>query len=403
MAHRYSFKSSVSARFSLFAVLLIPTQSLVGHAAALDIERDSTGRFIKVSDRFAYGRSGHNVQPLDDGRILVAGGAWGDLGGEPWAEIIDPKTSKISTLSKPMAHLRSGAAHAKLPDGRIILIGGAADFESALNSSDIFDPKTETFVAGAEMAEARAGHAAVAVSDGRIFVFGGNNGDEVSSSVEVWDPSTSSFKRINARMNQPRSNHTATLIDNRTIVIAGGETQAAEAHQENQTNFLDSIELFDIQTQSFHQKSYRMQTGRVYHSAVRLDDHRLLIAGGLSADRQGTDFIEIFDLTEGTVSMAGLLNAARSLHTGSLLSDGSLLFAGGVNQGMPLSTTERCRFSGQVEINCLTGPKMSITRWLHAATPLPDGRIMISGGLSETPEKNRKKGGPSRSLEIFTP
>ncbi|NBX16230.1 MAG: hypothetical protein EBR09_02575 [Proteobacteria bacterium] len=384
-------------------LLVLAAQCLGGHVPLPRKAPHDGGKLSRLSDSFDFGRSGHNIQILDDGRLLVAGGAWGDLGGEQWAEIIDSKISKINTLEKPMAHLRSGATQAKLPDGRIMLIGGAADFDDALGTTDIFDPKSDKFIEGPAMAEARAGHASVTLPDGRIIVFGGSNGDNFSGSAEIWEPATGSFRTLSSQMKTARSGHTATLLNSTTVAIIGGETSPAEKTAGDDAGYLAEIELFDIPTLSFIPETYRLQTGRTFHTTTALDENRILIAGGLSAPQQGTDHIEIFDLRTKTVVFGGLLTGARALHTGSRLRDGTILFAGGVGQGTPLASTERCTVSNSDEVLCSAGPKMSITRWMHAATLLPDGRLMISGGLSETPERKRKRSGPSRRLEIFTP
>jgi hypothetical protein len=335
-------------------LLVLAAQCLGGHFPLPRKAPHDGGKLSRLSDSFDFGRSGHNVQVLDDGRLLVAGGAWGDLGGEQWAEIIDSKILKIDTLEKPMEHLRSGATQAKLPDGRII-------------------------------------------------VFGGSNGDTFSGSAEIWVPATGSFRTLSSRMKTARSGHTATLLNSTTVAIIGGETSPSEKTTGDDAGYLSEIELFDIPSLSFLPETCRLQTGRIFHTTTAVDENRILIAGGLSAPQQGTDHIEIFDLRTKTVVFGGLLTGARALHTGSRLRDGTILFAGGVGQGKPLAGTERCTVSNSDEVLCSAGPKMSITRWMHAATLLPDGRLMISGGLSETPERKRKRSGPSRSLEIFTP
>lgn len=365
--------------------------------------QQSYGKFYKLPFPLQYGRSGHSTEVLEDGRILVAGGAWAELGGENRAEIFDLRRGTTRRLSLPMSTLRSAAAHVRRADGRLMFIGGSSDYETALRSTDIYDANTNTFYAGADMSRDRSGHSAIALTDGRIIVIGGTDGTYYHDSIEIWDPRSGKFHEIDSLLTTPRAFHSAILIDEKTIAVIGGESGPSLADPERISEFLDSIELLDIATLSTSQFEHTMINPRVYHSSTLLADGRILIAGGLKAPARNSESLEILDVGERTLQDAGSLLHRRALHTLTRLTDGTFLVAGGVEDGQPLKDSEICSFVSSSSLNCSKGARMSMTRWMHSANLLPDGKVLFVGGLSNMPEAGRKTAGPLHTVEIFSP
>ena len=79
------------------------------------------------------------------------------------------------------------------------------------------------------------------------------------------------------------------------------------------------------------------------------------------------------------------LIAARTWHTATRLLDGRVLIAGGSTGwgGNPLNSAEI--YDPATRTFTLTGT-MQYARTLHAATLLPDGKVLITGGYSATAE-----------------
>jgi hypothetical protein len=132
-----------------------------------------------------------------------------------------------------------------------------------------------------------------------------------------------------------------------------------------------------------------MSVARAAHTATRLQDGRVLIAGGLDAAGSSA---EIFDPATRRFSRTGGLLVARASHTATLLRDGRVLIAGGYN-GSYLSSTE---LYDPVSGTFSPGPPMTEPRIDHLAITLQDGRVLIIGG----------QGGESTflaSAEVFDP
>ena len=123
--------------------------------------------------------------------------------------------------------------------------------------------------------------------------------------------------------------------------------------------------------------------GRSGHTATRLSDGRVLVAGG---DANGT--AEIYDPATDSFSATGSLGAARSGHTASLLNDGRVLIIGGTVAGSAVATTEIFDPSTGT---FSPSPSTNAARSGQTATTLGDGRVVVIAGDA------------SGSIEIYDP
>ena len=89
-----------------------------------------------------------------------------------------------------------------------------------------------------------------------------------------------------------------------------------------------------------------MSVRRMSHTLTLLHDGRVLAVGG--EDPQGSDYVlysttEIFDPVTDTWSLGPELSQPRSSHSATLMPDGSVLLAGGISQEeerYPITSTE---------------------------------------------------------------
>ena len=169
---------------------------------------------------------------------------------------------------------------------------------------------------------------------------------------------------------ESRSGHTATpLSDNRVLIVGG----AGGGGQERTT-----AEVWDPTTESFTPAG-EMVMPRAWHSAVRLADGRVLIVGGEGANEDRTS-AEVWDpVTESFDPVDRLTDERGWRPSTTLLPDGRVLVMGGVHEtgrGAQASTEiwdpETATFSPAGE--------MADSRVDQTATLLPDGRVLVVGG-----------------------
>jgi hypothetical protein len=157
-----------------------------------------------------------------------------------------------------------------------------------------------------------------------------------------------------------------------TAMISGGPTTpSANAAPANQALAFESEAAAPIESST-------LIVERRGHTATRLPDGRVLIAGGENSSGALNE-TELYDSSSGTFSAAANMSVARIEHTATLLGDGRVLIAGGRNAGGSLSTTEIFDPATGVFTN---GPSMSVARAGHSATLFANGRVFIAGGDS---------------------
>jgi hypothetical protein len=285
-----------------------------------------------------------------------------------------------SSPAGPMADGRQIHTVTELADGRILIAGGYTDVEDALASAEVYNPSADAFSPTGSMADARGLHTATRLADGRVLIAGGGpaswigNGLPYLASAELYDPATGTFLPTGT-MTMPREDHTATLLEDGRVLIVGGNDEGSHT--------TPTAELYDPSTGTFSPTG-SLGTARGFHTATRLADGRVLIAGG---DVAGWDdfgpFLasaEIYDPTTGTFSPAGPLAEGRSHHAATLLPDGRVLVSGGVTSGgdaVSLASAEL--FDPATGTFSPTGA-MTDGRVYHTATVLSDGRVLMTGG-----------------------
>jgi hypothetical protein len=123
------------------------------------------------------------------------------------------------------------------------------------------------------------------------------------------------------------------------------------------------------------------------HTATRLLNGRVLIAGGKEV-RNGETLLlrntEVFDPERGVFEEGPDLPEGRAHHTASLLPSGKVLLCGG--QGALQNKAVSLGHCVSYDPSAATFTPNAVTlvtgRMKHAALSLPDGRVMLSGGIA---------------------
>lgn len=186
-----------------------------------------------------------------------------------------------------------------------------------------------------------------------------------------------------------RALHTATLLPSGKILIAGGT---------DGPNILSSAEVYDPTTQTSVATRGPMRDDRDLHSATLLPDGRVLIAGGFTTNATSTDSIanaEIYYPDTSLFLPTGTMGVPRRAHTATLLPDGTVLVVGGMTTGgVIIGTSEIYRSTTQVWSASASLPG-GAERMGHTATLLKDGTVLVVGGTNA--------GGPMTSVYRFDP
>ena len=276
-----------------------------------------------------------------------------------------PPGFRLRTLGNMMVG-RSSHGSTLLADGRVLITAGFASASSITSTAEIFNPSGETFArTGVDMVAGRGFHTATLLSDGRVLIAGGVSGATFSesNSAEIYDPVTDTFAATGA-MTDARAFHTATRLGNGYILIAGGTVpQAGGAFSSRKAELYDPVfgQFSPLQDMSVY---------RAAHTATMLADGRVLLCGGNSSDLRA----EIFDPGIGAFTIvSGNMRVARRGHTANLLDDGTVLLTGGGSRTGELFVPAQSLFR-------LTNGYPLYDRKDHTATEVPGGRIFLTGG-----------------------
>lgn len=241
------------------------------------------------------------------------------------------------------------------------------------------------------MAAARSGHTATLLPSGKVLVAGGSvalntHGGTVTATADLYDPRTGVWTRTGA-MTIARVYHTATLLLTGQVLVAGG---CAKLPCDKAT--LGSAELYDPRTGKWA-RTGGMVDARSLHTATLLRDGTVLVVGGINAGGILAR-AELYSPRTNAWTRAGTLTTGRLFNTTTLLPNGLVLVAGG-------TTTKHGIIAGAELYNPSTGAwsrtgAMTASRYFHTATLLPNGTILVVGGADST-------GTARGSAEIYDP
>jgi trimeric autotransporter adhesin len=183
---------------------------------------------------------------------------------------------------------------------------------------------------GGERSTARVFQTATLLSNGKVLVTGGtgaltNGTYPVLSSAELYDPTTNSWSAA-APMSTPHSWHTATLLGNGEVLVAAGQD----------ANGVSSVaEMYDPTSDSWSTVA-SLSTARQRHTATLLANGKVLVTGGTvssTATGGATAGSELYDPSSDTWTAAASLQPARFQHKATLLPNGKVLVEGGLSGG----------------------------------------------------------------------
>ncbi|MBN1206113.1 MAG: hypothetical protein JXB05_14440 [Myxococcaceae bacterium] len=340
-------------------------------------------------------RAGHTATLLEDGRVLLAGGfrfsPEGAIETLTSVEILDPGERTVTFVENPGPEAAHRAFHTAsvLMDGRVALIGGevqgAGGPATPLSTAAVFDPMTQR-VQQFALARARSRHAAAADITGRVLLVGGvGEGGGVLSELEGVEPAAGRSFSVPTPL--PRVGASVVLAPGaERLVVIGGSDGSALSRE---------VLTFAFNGSTFSPAGPSVllrQARRDAAVAAFGDGQRLLVMGGYAGvspedSARPVAASELLDLgTEAPGASVGPSIVPRGELCAVSLPGGRVFTSGGRMPGLEgglVSTgvTELLTPTENPSGGVLGMAPVEPVRYLHTCTPLPDGSVLVAGGV----------------------
>jgi hypothetical protein len=345
-------------------------------AATRDLTIDVRYRERLRTLSMPFARRGHVSVELQDGRILVIGGADASATGYPTSNYaFDPETESFAEFGA-LIDPRIRHAAVLLGNGNILVVGGDTRLDT--REAELIDGRTGVaFTTGAPVVT-RFAATATLLADGRVLLAAGFavelvEGDVVeamTATAELYDPGTGQFTPTAGTLSHERIGHSATLLPDGRVLIYGGLN--------NRGSTPLPPEIYDPQTQRFTIVQLPEATVRTNHVALALQDGKIGIFGGEDYFFGLVATNLRFDPTNGVFEPLGTLVHPRTQAQGTVLTDGRVLLAGGTAIVQRTANTE---ILSPADASSVDGPRMSADRVQHTVNRLRNGKVLIVGGL----------------------
>jgi len=293
----------------------------------------------------------HSSTKLLNGKVLYAGGGTGSSAPVlASAELYDPATG-TTTLVAPMNTARRAHTATLLADGSVLVVGGISD-STVIASAERYNPATNTWTVVAPLPRASYGHTATLLADGRVLVAGGAG---YHTPTYLFDPATNSWTTTGS-LSLGRTSPTAVRLPDNRVLLMGGFPATSDR---------TSVELYDPATGTWSPRaSFPSSNGEPF--AVLLPNGRVLLNGN------GTTPVE-YDVTANTWT------SRPSFTRGHY--DGQLVLLGGAPVVVSGRYEEKSieRFNASLNRWEIIG-ELSIARNDITVDVLSDSSLVIAGG-----------------------
>lgn len=258
------------------------------------------------------------------------------LGGDmPWrtSNLVRLTPQAIGTfappLNQPPVPITGGGA-AVAPDGALLLVGGSGPVAQRYRS------RTEEWEAAGATFGVGLFSQTTGLPDGRVLFTGGLDPltGQTTSAAAVYDPVAQTTTAVS--MAQARAGHGASVMGNGRVLITGGLSALDLTNPLSLfTGLLVSTEVFDPVTNTFA-AGPNMIEARALHTSTTLTSGQVLVAGGISL----LPIVNIpavsatayrFNPATNSFGFPALFSGARFLHTATALDNGRVLLVGGLN------------------------------------------------------------------------
>jgi large repetitive protein len=320
------------------------TGNVGGVTSSAEIYDPNTQSFTATGS-MTVARQGATVTLLNDGRVLLAGGVQnvGFRAELSSAELYDPVAGTFAATGS-MQTPREGHTATLLRDGRVLVAGGSDNGVHTLDSAEIYDPRSGAWHFAGHMTVPRVAHVAVLLGSGQVLIAGGGRGDMpggyiVYQSAETYSPELKQFSRVPAPMKNDRVGAAALLLnDGRALIVGGKSGKVLTSFGPGTLNLnslapLNTAETYDPESGSFVLTG-NLQAPHYLPRLVKLQDGNVLVTSGWKIQGPvvaGMADAEVFLPATSGFSGVAPMHVARLQNSSTLLPDGNVLVAGGVD------------------------------------------------------------------------
>lgn len=225
---------------------------------------------------------------LQNGEVLVASGFTQskENGTTASAEVYNPTTGTWS-ITGSLPHDLARATSTLLQNGEVLIAAGVNNDHATLNIAELYNPAAGTFSYTGNLQHDRAWHTASLLQDGEVLITGGQDANSIPLAVcELYNPATGTFSYTGS-LHQARTFHIASSLQNGMVVAAGGYTQ------QGQSNTTATSEVYNPSTGAW------TFTGNLPHDLARatasiLQNGQVLVAAGVNNDGSTINIAELF-------------------------------------------------------------------------------------------------------------
>jgi hypothetical protein len=316
---------------------------------------------------------------LADGNVLVVGGA-----SSAASDFYDPISNSWTSVGA-MSTARNYQAGTILANGSVLVAGGQDENGNTLASAEIYNPTTQTWTLTGSMTTPRFLHSASLLPNGEVLVAGGwstccTSSQYPLSSSELWNPTTGTWTAI-GNMANPHADQTATVFSNGNVLIAGGQNYAQGSLQE--VGESAATELYEYATGTWNSVG-NMTVARDYAGAALLSNGSVLEAGGAAGGCcAGLFSAETFNpatLTR-TATPSTMIDPRTGPAVSTIFNATSVLVSGGSSCcSSPISTYASTEYyNSATQFWHLTGG-LNQARAYFTSVTLQDGTVLAVGG-----------------------
>lgn len=407
-------------------------------------------------------RAFHTATLLNDGRVLLVGGAETDvdafvscgagcrkLTASNKAELYDPTTGSFAAVATPLSVARMFHTATLLQDGKVVIAGGAGEADVVavdaanpfplrprlpISTVEVFDPATGAFAsAGNDPGGARVFAASATTAQGEAIITGGvpDRGEPVNDLGNALSTSTICGGtpvacRAGPALAQPRAGHAAHRIIAEDAarsgvylwggsVGTGGDAHQIEALKDGATAFA----LVPVE-------AMRADRNVFFAATTRYLNYRVLSVGGLARAADGTFSVAtiepggvvkgpVFVLDVSAAGAGGIATGAAATPMGTVVPSffGAAAPLPGASRALVAGGYVSLDFTPGDDLELYTEQTLTIAqlqvggvprllrqpRGAPTLTAIGDGTILVGGGEAPVSGGGRS---PIDTAEIFT-